>query len=122
MFYSLENHSLSEKLSWLLSDKEHLLSCLEPWAFLCQETLAEATLICLKAVEKNQPTLLTEIDPCLVIFSCHFIIIINISLNQLNQIDTQKNDKSLFHCSFSQTGIVVNVVQRNCIDVLLHIQ
>lgn len=66
VFFSLEDHSLSQKLSWLLSDKEHLLSCLEPWAFLCQESLAEATLVCLRAVEKNQPTLLTEIDPSLV--------------------------------------------------------
>ncbi|XP_015522387.1 run domain Beclin-1-interacting and cysteine-rich domain-containing protein [Neodiprion lecontei] len=65
LYKSLESHSLSQKLSWLLSDKEHLLSCLEPWAFLCQESLAEATLICLRAVEKNQPSLLTEIDPCL---------------------------------------------------------
>ncbi|XP_014615153.1 PREDICTED: run domain Beclin-1 interacting and cysteine-rich containing protein [Polistes canadensis] len=65
LYKSLENHSLSHKLSWLLSDKEHLLSCLEPWAFLCQEKLAEATLICLRAVERNQPILLTEIDPCL---------------------------------------------------------
>lgn len=63
---SLESHSLSHKLSWLLSDKEHLLSCLEPWAFLCQENLAEATLLYLRAVERNQPVLLAEIDPCLV--------------------------------------------------------
>ena len=70
----MENHSLSQKLSWLLSDKEHLLSCLEPWAFLCQESLAEATLICLRAVERNQAALLTEIDPCLVkfFFTSHF--------------------------------------------------
>ncbi|KAF3426723.1 hypothetical protein E2986_04488 [Frieseomelitta varia] len=61
----LESHSLSYKLSWLLSDKEHLLSCFEPWAFLCQENLAEATLLCLRAVERNQSTLLTEIDPSL---------------------------------------------------------
>lgn len=65
LYKSLESHSLSHKLSWLLSDKEHLLSCFEPWAFLCQETLAEATLLCLRAVERNQPVLLTEIDPCL---------------------------------------------------------
>lgn len=66
LIYSLESHSLSHKLSWLLSDKEHLLSCLEPWAFLCQENLAEATLLYLRAVERNQPGLLAEIDPCLV--------------------------------------------------------
>ncbi|XP_020300230.1 run domain Beclin-1-interacting and cysteine-rich domain-containing protein [Pseudomyrmex gracilis] len=65
LYKSLENHSLSHKLSWLLSDKEHLLSCLEPWAFLCQENLAEATLLYLRAVERNQPVLLAEIDPCL---------------------------------------------------------
>lgn len=65
LYKSLESHSLSYKLSWLLSDKEHLLSCFEPWAFLCQENLAEATLLCLRAVERNQPTLLTEIDPSL---------------------------------------------------------
>ncbi|CAK9828348.1 Run domain Beclin-1-interacting and cysteine-rich domain-containing protein [Anthophora retusa] len=65
LYESLESHSLSHKLSWLLSDKEHLHYCFEPWAFLCQENLAEATLLCLRAVEKNQPILLTEIDPSL---------------------------------------------------------
>lgn len=65
LYKSLEGHSLSHKLSWLLSDKEHLLSCLESWAFLCQENLAEATLLYLRAVERNQPVLLAEIDPCL---------------------------------------------------------
>ncbi|XP_076647776.1 run domain Beclin-1-interacting and cysteine-rich domain-containing protein rubicon isoform X4 [Halictus rubicundus] len=65
LYKSLESHTLSHKLSWLLSDKEHLLSCFEPWAFLCQENLAEATLLCLRAVERNQPMLLTEIDPFL---------------------------------------------------------
>ncbi|XP_076671561.1 run domain Beclin-1-interacting and cysteine-rich domain-containing protein rubicon isoform X1 [Andrena cerasifolii] len=65
LYKSLENHSLSHKLSWLLSDKEHLLSCFEPWAFLCQENFSEATLLCLRAVERNQPVLLTEIDPSL---------------------------------------------------------
>ncbi|KAL6254653.1 hypothetical protein P5V15_013959 [Pogonomyrmex californicus] len=65
LYKSLEGHSLSHKLSWLLSDKEHLLSCLESWAFLCQENLAEATLLYLRAVERNQPELLAEIDPCL---------------------------------------------------------
>ncbi|CAL7940368.1 unnamed protein product [Xylocopa violacea] len=65
LYKSLESHSLSHKLSWLLSDKEHVLSCFEPWAFLCQENLAETTLLCLRAVERNQPILLTEIDPSL---------------------------------------------------------
>nr|CAD7438648.1 unnamed protein product [Timema bartmani] len=61
----LEGHTLSQKLSWLLSDREHLLSCFEKYAFLCQEHYGEATLICLRAVEQNQPSLLTEINPCL---------------------------------------------------------
>lgn len=65
LYKSLENHSLSQKLSWLLSDKEHLLSCFEPTAFLCQEKYSEAVLICLRAVEENQLSLLTDIDPCL---------------------------------------------------------
>ncbi|XP_076292107.1 run domain Beclin-1-interacting and cysteine-rich domain-containing protein rubicon isoform X2 [Lasioglossum baleicum] len=65
LYKSLESHTLSHKLSWLLSDKEHLLSCFEPWAFLCQENLAEATLLCLRAVERNQPMLLIDIDPFL---------------------------------------------------------
>ncbi|XP_066589438.1 run domain Beclin-1-interacting and cysteine-rich domain-containing protein isoform X2 [Prorops nasuta] len=65
LYTSLEKHSLSQKLAWLLSDKEHMLSCLEPWAFLCQEDLAEAALLCLRAVERNQLILLTEIDPSL---------------------------------------------------------
>lgn len=78
----MENHSLSHKLSWLLSDKEHLFSCFEPWAFLCQENLAEATLLCLRAVERNQPTLLTEIDPSLVSKTkfCFLLLYIFLSL------------------------------------------
>ncbi|XP_049801499.1 run domain Beclin-1-interacting and cysteine-rich domain-containing protein isoform X1 [Schistocerca nitens] len=65
IYKSLEGHTLSQKLSWLLSDREHLLSCFEKTAYLCQEKYGEATLICLRAVEQNQPSLLAEIDPCL---------------------------------------------------------
>ncbi|XP_054282371.1 run domain Beclin-1-interacting and cysteine-rich domain-containing protein-like isoform X2 [Macrosteles quadrilineatus] len=65
LYKSLESHSLSQKLSWLLSDKEHLASCYEPSAFLCQPRYSEATLICLRAVEENQLSLLTDIDPSL---------------------------------------------------------
>ncbi|XP_063236877.1 run domain Beclin-1-interacting and cysteine-rich domain-containing protein isoform X2 [Bacillus rossius redtenbacheri] len=60
---SLESHSLSQKLAWLLSDREHLLSCFERSAFLCQGAYGEATLLCLRAVEQSRPSLLTEIDP-----------------------------------------------------------
>ncbi|KAJ8867204.1 hypothetical protein PR048_030999, partial [Dryococelus australis] len=66
LHYSLENHTLSQKLSWLLSDREHLYSCFERFAFLCQEAYGEATLLCLQAVEQNRPPLLTEINPSLV--------------------------------------------------------
>lgn len=65
LYRSLENHSLSQKLSWLLSDKKHLESCYQTQAFFCQEKYAEAVLICLRSVERNQPSLISEIDPCL---------------------------------------------------------
>ncbi|KAG5891026.1 hypothetical protein JTB14_035218 [Gonioctena quinquepunctata] len=65
LYRSLENHSLSLKLSWLLSDKSHLSSCYKPYAFLCQEKFAEAALICLRAVERNQASLMSEINPYL---------------------------------------------------------
>ncbi|KAI4464796.1 phox (px) domain-containing protein [Holotrichia oblita] len=65
LYRSIENHSLSQKLSWLLSDKTHVLACYQSQAYLCQTKYAEATLICLRAVERNQPSLLMEIDPCL---------------------------------------------------------
>ncbi|KAJ8946680.1 hypothetical protein NQ318_019995 [Aromia moschata] len=65
LYRSLENHSLSQKLSWLLSDKNHLCSCYQSYAFLCQEKYAEAILICLRAVERNQASLMSEINPCL---------------------------------------------------------
>lgn len=68
MYRSLENHSLSQKLSWLVSDKSHVSDCYQPYAFLCQPEYAEATLICLRAVERNQPSLMSEINPCLFLF------------------------------------------------------
>lgn len=61
----MENHSLSQKLSWLLSDQNHLKNCYQSYAFLHQEKYAEAILICLRAVERNQPSLMSEINPCL---------------------------------------------------------
>lgn len=65
LYKCLENHSLSQKLSWLLSDKSHVLSCYQEQAYLCQERYSEAMLICLRAVERNQPSLLSEIEPSL---------------------------------------------------------
>jgi len=68
---SLENHSLSEKLGLLLSDKDHLYKCYNPEAFLRQKEYSDAALLCLRAVELNQPSLLLEINPKLV---SHFLI------------------------------------------------
>ncbi|XP_060516818.1 run domain Beclin-1-interacting and cysteine-rich domain-containing protein [Cylas formicarius] len=68
LYRSLETHSLSQRLSWLLSDNTHLLTCYQPTSYLCQEKYAEATLICLRAVERNQPSLLSEINPCLFLY------------------------------------------------------
>lgn len=65
LYRSLENHSLSQKLSWLLSDKNHLKSCYQSHAFLQQEKYTEALLVCLRAVERNQPSLMSEINPSL---------------------------------------------------------
>lgn len=65
LYRSLESHSLSQKLSWLLSDQNHVKNCYQAYAFLRQEKYAEAILICLRAVERNQPSLMSEINPCL---------------------------------------------------------
>lgn len=65
LYRSLENHSLSQKLSWLLSDENHLKSCYQPHAFLRQVKYAEAMLVCLRAVERNQPSLMSDINPSL---------------------------------------------------------
>lgn len=63
----MESNTLSEKLSWLLSDQEHVLSCYNANAFLRQPQYSEAILICLKAVELKQISLLAKIDLALVI-------------------------------------------------------
>lgn len=65
LYKNLENLSLSTKLGWLLSDKGHLNTCYYSHAFLCSEEYSEAVLICLKALERNQPSLMAEINPCL---------------------------------------------------------
>ncbi|XP_014248019.1 run domain Beclin-1-interacting and cysteine-rich domain-containing protein [Cimex lectularius] len=62
---SLETHSLSEKLAWLVSDEQHLASCYNSRAFLRQPRYIEASLVCLRAIEQNQLPLLAEIHPCL---------------------------------------------------------
>lgn len=49
-----------------MSDKDHLYKCYKPEAFLCQKEYSDAALLCLRAVELNQPSLLLEINPKLV--------------------------------------------------------
>lgn len=65
LYRSLESHSLSQQLSWLLSDKNHVNNCYQPQAFLRQEKYTDAMLICLRSVERNQASLLSEINPSL---------------------------------------------------------
>ncbi|CAH0382427.1 unnamed protein product [Bemisia tabaci] len=65
VYKSLEAHNLSQKLSWLLSDREHILSHYEPNAFLAQLQYSEAMLICLRALEQNQISFLADINSSL---------------------------------------------------------
>lgn len=65
LYSSIDSRSLSEKLSWLLSDHQHLLSCYRSTAFLRQTQYNEATLMCLRALEQRQLQLLAKIDPSL---------------------------------------------------------
>lgn len=69
LYKNLENHTLSQKLSWLLSDKKHLNSCYESNAYLSKEEYAEALLICLRAIERNHSSLLSDINPSLFLGS-----------------------------------------------------
>lgn len=62
IYESLESHTLSQKLKCLLTDREHVNSCYEVTAFLQNEKYVGAFLLCLNAIENNQPNLLTQID------------------------------------------------------------
>lgn len=65
LYHSLENHSLSQQLLWLTSDVEHLKAFYENRAFLRQAVYVEALITCLKAVERHQQCLLSNINPSL---------------------------------------------------------
>lgn len=65
IYESLESHSLSQKVKCLLTDIEHVNTCYEVTAFLQNEKYVGAFLLCLKAIENNQPNLLTQIDVAL---------------------------------------------------------
>lgn len=66
IYYHVENHAIAEKLAWLLSDREHLLNCYHKFAFLCHDKYADAMLVCLQAMERNQLDMLADVDPGLV--------------------------------------------------------
>lgn len=65
IYESLESHSLSQKVKCLLTDSEHVNTCYEVIAFLQNEKYVGAFLLCLNAIENNQPNLLTQIDVAL---------------------------------------------------------
>lgn len=65
MFQCLQQRCLSENLNWLITDKEHMGQCYESTAFLRDERYADAMMVCFNALERGQPTLLSQIDPCL---------------------------------------------------------
>ncbi|KAK6622632.1 hypothetical protein RUM43_008474 [Polyplax serrata] len=67
IYKTLQEHLLSKKLFWLLSDSKHVAACYNENAFFRQEKYAEAAILCLKAVEQKQPSLLSEIDPSLYV-------------------------------------------------------
>lgn len=63
MFQCLQQRCLSENLNWLITDKEHMGQCYESTAFLRDEKYADAMMVCFNALERGQPTLLSQIDP-----------------------------------------------------------
>uniref|UniRef100_A0A8D8GI23 Run domain Beclin-1-interacting and cysteine-rich domain-containing protein n=1 Tax=Culex pipiens TaxID=7175 RepID=A0A8D8GI23_CULPI len=65
MFQCLQQRCLSENLNWLITDKEHMGQCYESTAFLRDERYADAMMVCFNALERGQPTLLSQIDQSL---------------------------------------------------------
>lgn len=63
MFQCLQQRCLSENLNWLITDKEHMGQCYESIAFLRDEKFSDAMMVCFNALERGQPTLLSQIDP-----------------------------------------------------------
>lgn len=66
IYENLDDNKLSHKLKYLVSDTEHLNGCYEVWAFLQNERYLGALFLCLRAVENNQPNLLSQIDSTLL--------------------------------------------------------
>lgn len=66
IFDNLVSNKLIYKLQYLVSDTEHLNSCFEVWSFMQSSKYLNAFLLCLRAIENNQPNLLTQIEPHLL--------------------------------------------------------
>lgn len=62
IYESLETKTLSKKLTYLLSDSEHLTNCYEITAYLHSKRYVNALFICLNALETEQASLLSQID------------------------------------------------------------
>ncbi|XP_059616449.1 run domain Beclin-1-interacting and cysteine-rich domain-containing protein [Phlebotomus argentipes] len=67
LYECLKGHTLSVKLSWLLSDFEHLSNCYEATAFLRSEKFARGLFLCLEAVESGHIDAIEAIDPSLLV-------------------------------------------------------
>lgn len=78
----VQQRCVSENLNWLITDKEHMSLCYENAAFLRDEKYADAMMVCFNALERGQPTLLSQIDSNLY---CH---------NQPTFISTTKRSES----------------------------
>lgn len=65
IYECLETKTLSSKLKYLLSDREHLENCYEITAYLHSKRYVNALFICLNAIELEQQDFLSEIDQSL---------------------------------------------------------
>ncbi|XP_067944045.1 run domain Beclin-1-interacting and cysteine-rich domain-containing protein-like isoform X1 [Watersipora subatra] len=65
--HSLQSHTLRAQLVVLVGDRQHLTNCYYEYAFLCHADYFAAFCLCLEAVEKNRPSLLTNIDHSLLL-------------------------------------------------------
>lgn len=61
----IQKGKLTNLLSFLFSDTEHIKSCYEPSAFIRNEACQNALMTCIIAIETNQLNLLKTIDPTL---------------------------------------------------------
>lgn len=61
----IQSGKLTNMLSFLFSDTEHIESCYQPIAFVRHEEFQNALMNCILAIESNQLNILTKIDPSL---------------------------------------------------------